>query len=271
MLVELALSLAPGLVITLRVARKIAAVVRLCQRRHKLAPKHLGQGLHWEQEVRFARWSAPLCVPMTVLCQHTTSHHRMHMDVALQVLRPGVQDQTERRCTPSHTHPPWVGRKLAQGLRGAGKQGVDHPARVGAIQGVEAVGQREHQVRIGHGQHLGQSALQPGVLGARTALRAMPVAAGVVLPVAVAAGVAAQLLTTQCSGAAGNDTAPGFGLGRAQGVGVQVRTAKAAQYLCHARGQGGHAAVRYSAGRPASRSSGSMSWGGLNWGLMRCR
>jgi hypothetical protein len=91
---------------------------------------------------------------------------------------------------------------------------------------------------VRHGQYLGQSALEPGVFGACSALRAVPVAAGVVLPVAVLTGITGQLLPTQGCGTAGSDAPPGFGLGGIQDVRCQVLRTKAAQYLGHGGGHG---------------------------------
>ena len=90
---------------------------------------------------------------------------------------------------------------------------------------------------------------------------------------AVATGITTELLPTQRGGATGNNTPPGFGLGCVQCVGYQIRWAKLAQCI----GQGGHAVatknacLRYNLGRPASRSRGSTSFGGRNWGLIMCR
>ena len=106
-----------------------------------------------------------------------------------------------------------IGRKFRQGLRSAGKQGIDHPARVRAIQRIQAVRQGQHHVGIRHIQHLSQSGLQPGLFGTGAALGAMTVAARVVLPLAVATGITGKTLTTQSRGAAGNYCPPGFGLG----------------------------------------------------------
>jgi hypothetical protein len=50
MFVEPALSITPSISVTLRVVRDVALVVGACQCRQKLAPKHLGQGLHRKQE-----------------------------------------------------------------------------------------------------------------------------------------------------------------------------------------------------------------------------
>lgn len=124
----------------------------------------------------------------------------------------------------------------AQRARGASKQGVDDPAGLASVQAVKLMGQGEDQVRVGHIEHLGQAALQPSVLGARTALRAVPVAARVVVPVLVTAVAASQALPAQSRCAAGADAPPRLGLGAAQGVRAQVGRPTAVQHL----GQRGH-------------------------------
>ena len=63
----------------------------------------------------------------------------MQVNVAAQVLRRGVQHQTENRCSSGHTHPFGIGGKFGQRLRRAGKQRADHPMRVRPIQGVQAM------------------------------------------------------------------------------------------------------------------------------------
>ena len=124
------------------IASAVSAAVVVCadQRRHELAPKYPGQGLHREQEVGFARWRCPL----TFFVQHPAGHDRVHMDMPLQVLAPGVQHQAEGRCAVCAAHPLWVGGKLRQGKGCAGKQRVNDPARVHCVQAVQAVRQREH-------------------------------------------------------------------------------------------------------------------------------
>jgi len=86
-------------------------------------------------------------------------------------------------------------------------------------------------MRVRHRQHLGQAPLQPGVFGARAALRAASVAARVVLPVAVRAGIAGEQLAAQHRRAASHDGPPGFSLRSAQEVIGQVRRAKLAQRI----------------------------------------
>ena len=106
---------------------------------------------------------------------------------------------------------------------------------MGAIQAIETVRQGEYQMRVRHGQHLGQAPLQPGLFGPRAALRAAAVAARVVLPVAVRAGITGEQLAAQRRRAASHDGSPGFGLRSAQEVIGQIRRAKLAQRI----GQGG--------------------------------
>lgn len=77
--------------------------------------------------------------------------------------------------------------------------------------------------------------LQPGVFGARAALRAAAVTARVLLPVAMQAGITGEQLAAERRRAASHDGPPGFGLRSAQEVISQIRRAKLAQRI----GQGG--------------------------------
>jgi hypothetical protein len=185
-----------------------------------------------EQEVGFARGRCPFAF----IVQHAAGHHRVHMDVPPQVLSPGMQHQTEGWRAVRAAHPFRVGGKLRQGRRYAGKQRINYPAWVCSVQVNEVVRQRKHQMRIRHRQHLGQSPLQPGIFGARAALRAASMAARVVLPASVASGITGQLLTTQRSCATGNDCPPGFRLRGAQDARCQIRGAELTQRI----GEGGH-------------------------------
>lgn len=180
---------------------------------------------------------------------------------------------------PDHRghHPARVGGKAAQGLRHAGKQGINHGSGLPAVQRVELMRQRKHQVGVRDIQHLGHTRLQPGLFGACPAGGAVAVTAGVVLPVAVIAMVAGQTLPTQCGGATGTDGTPCFGLGCAQCVGAQVGPAvllqhsgKGGLHRCPAQ-KGAWAWIGVCGGSAASKSSGSMPGVGLNCGLMRCR
>ena len=172
-LVELALARSPGGGLALRVKLKFARLVRCRQRRHKLATKHLRQRSDRKQEV----WLARRRTPAAVFGQHAASHHAMNMQVHRQLLRPGVQHQAEGRLAMGHAHPLRVDGELAERLGRTGKQGINQPTRVCAVEAVQTVRQCEHQMRVGHVEYLGQSPLQPGVFRPCAALRAMAVAA----------------------------------------------------------------------------------------------
>jgi hypothetical protein len=63
-------------------------------------------------------------------------------------------------------------------------------------------GEREHHVVILDGQQIGLPGFQPALRGLGLALRAVPVAAGVVADLLVTAGIAAQCMSSQRRGAA---------------------------------------------------------------------
>ena len=152
----------------------------------------------------------------------------MHMDVATQVLRPGVQHQGESSCG---AEPARVRGELAERGRRALHQHAVHPARVELRQGVEDVRQREDQVAVRYRQQLGQLGLAPGVAGVVLALWAMPVATGVEQPLFLPAPVAALQLPAQRRRATSDDGSPGTRLRRAQRVIAQIIRSEAAQHL----------------------------------------
>ena len=225
---------APGGNLPLRVPFDLAVFVRVRQRRHELASKHLGQRVHREQEVGLASGRRP----MAFLGKRAASHHRVQMDMALQILRPGVQYQAECGSAVCVIHPLVAGGKLRQCLRRTGEQGVDHPAGMRAIQAVEAVRQGKHQVGVRHRQYFGQTTLQPGVFGPCTALRAMPVPARMVLPVTMVTGIARQLLPAQRGGATRNNAPPGFFLRCVQGVLFEKSGSALPQRICQSGSHG---------------------------------
>ena len=136
-LIELLLTLTPCRLAPLRIKCDLAAAMGLCQSCHELATKYLGQRLHREQKVWLARWSMPL----TLRIQHPAGHHHVHLQMKLQILRPGVQHQTESASATTHTHPFGIGGKFCQRFGGAGKQGVNQPSRVDTIQRIQTVRQ----------------------------------------------------------------------------------------------------------------------------------
>jgi hypothetical protein len=93
---------------------------------------------------------------VAALVQAAAGHQRVHVDVAAQVLRPGVQHQREGA---GGAQPAGVGGELAQRGRHALHQRAVHPAVIAAGQAVEGVRQREHQVAVRHRQQLRQPGL----------------------------------------------------------------------------------------------------------------
>ena len=171
--------------------------------------------------------------------QAPAGHQGVHVHVAAQVLRPGVQHEGEGA---DGAEPAWVGGKLAQGRRDAAQHGLVEPARMRSGQRVELVRQREHQVAVGQLQQLGQPRGAPGLALTRLALGAGAVATGVVLPARVAAAVALQPLAAQGAAAAAEDVAPRARLRRAELMLAQVLRPEVPQHIGKRQG---HAAPRY--------------------------
>ena len=174
-------------------------VVGLRQRLHELAPEHPRQRVHREQEVARALGFDPVRVAVGIAAQRPAGHQRMHVQVASQVLRPGVQHQREGADA---AQPARVGGELGERGGRALHQRVVDPARVHRGQRVELVRQREHQVAVRHVEQLGQPRRAPGIARTGLALRAMPIAARVPAPRLGTAAVAAQALAAQCRRAA---------------------------------------------------------------------
>ena len=96
--------------------------------------------------------------------------------------------------------------------------------------------QGEHQVEVRHRQEFAPSLSQPGFLGPGLALRAMPVAAGVIAVAGGAATIAGLDVATQRRRAATEDGTPDSGLRRRKIVRGEVSRAVPAQHLGQARG-----------------------------------
>jgi hypothetical protein len=116
------------------------------------------------------------------------------MQMLRQRLAPGVQHQ---RCRDLATEPARVGAELDQRCRHRfEQQAVDRP-RIALRKRVHRVGQREHQMEVRHRQQLGAPGDEPALLGQGLALRAMPIAAGVVVIAQRRAGIAALDVAAQ--------------------------------------------------------------------------
>jgi hypothetical protein len=186
------------------------------------------------------------------------------MDVPLQVLRPGVQHQAERRCTlqprPSTLDWPQTRSAFARcrqtGCRSpsAGGRRTSALRLCGSVNTKCAYGTGNtsasrpcSQASLARAPHCGQCRLRqewycqwlwPQVSQASC----WPPSAAVRHAAIPRQALAWAVLRAWC---------------------VQIRTAKAAQHLCHGgQGPGWPCGCALQAGRPASRSSGSMSLGG---------
>jgi hypothetical protein len=165
------------------------------------------------------------------LGQHPAGHHRMQVKMGCQVLRPDVQHQAEGRRAVGAAHP--LAANWPRVCAVQANKVIDDPSRMGAVQAIETVRQGEHQIRVRHGQHLGQASL------ARAALRAPAVAPRVVLPVAVRASITGEQLAAQYRCAASHVGPQGFGLRSAQEVIGQMISHISLTKLAQRIGQGG--------------------------------
>lgn len=191
--------------------------------------------MHREQEALAAGGGDPARRGIFTLAQRPAGHQRVHVDMAAQVLRPGVQHEGEGRRA---AQPARVGRELGERGSGLVHERVVDPACMRAGQRVELVRQREDEVAVGNGEQLAQARRTPGVAASALALRAVAVAAGVPAPVLGGAAVAAQPLAAECRGAASDDGAPGARLRAAEQVVAQVPGPEAAQHLGQRGGHG---------------------------------
>lgn len=218
--------LAPQRIDAGRIPRQFAGATGVLQRLHELAPEHLGQGMHGEQESGRSTRSYPAAGALRVALQCPAGHQRVHMQVPSQVLR--MQHQRERADA---AEPARVGGKLAEGGGRALHQRVVDPAGMLGRQRVELMRQREHQVAVRHIEQFGQPCCAPSLALTRLALRAVAVAARMPPPLLGTAAIAAKALATQRRGAATDDGAPGARHGSAQAVPAQVAGAEVLQHL----------------------------------------
>ena len=144
--------------------------------------------------------------------------------------REGVQhgEKTEMSCEPGL---PNFEQRLGDGT----KQDAVDDAPVLKRQGTELMRQREHDMKVDDGQQVAQSLVEPLCSCRGLALRAMPVAAGVVGHLAVVALVALKHVAAQSLGAAGCDVGENPALlGRSCHLAVETSLAGS-----HDSGQGG--------------------------------
>jgi len=122
------------------------------------------------------------------------------MQVLGEPLAPGVQ---HHRDADSAAQPARVLAEFEERCTsGVKEQPVDH-ARIALGEGIEFMGQGEHDVEIGHRQELRLPGSKPTLLGQGLTLRAVPVAAGVIGIAQLPALIAAGNVAAQCRSAAG--------------------------------------------------------------------
>ena len=179
---------------------KIAAVVGAFQEVDEFPAKDTAEDSHGEKK--------GLLSPPTALARNPTGptrsqsasgHHTVDMGVVHQILAPGVKYRQEAYFG---TEMLGIGRHLLECLCRCPKKDAVHDALVLNRQGTDFFRHGKDHVEVRDRQQFGLPCLQPGGTGCRLALRAVAVAAGVVLDPLVPTFVAALHMPTQCRGPA---------------------------------------------------------------------
>ena len=100
------------------------------------------------------------------------------MEVLSEVLPPGVEHHGDAELT---AEPPGIAAELEQGLRGGVEQQAIDEGGMALGEGVEFVGQGEHDVPVTNVEEVGALALDPSGLRERLTLGAVAIAARGVL------------------------------------------------------------------------------------------
>ncbi len=178
-------------------------------------------------------------------------------------LAPGVQHQG---CRDLAAKPTRVLTELEERCRDAlEQQRVEHPG-IALCQGVQFMGQRKHQMKVRHRQKLGAPGSEPAFLGERLALRAVPVAAGVVVVAKPPARIAALEVAAERLGAAVLNRAHRPVLHRNKAVRRQIRRPKA----CEDLGQFYLYPCRIRTGRMRAHGALAVRWIGSLQQIERC-
>ncbi len=226
------MSAAFGIVIGVvrRVVRDQPGSVRRVQGIEELGAERPRQGADREQEARVAFRPDPFAVCI----EPAASHQDMDVEVAAQILGPGMQDQGERRF---RAEPAGVAGEFGERFGDAAQQRVIRPLAVKPRQAVQPVRQRKDQVCVRGRQQFGDAPPHPLVFCARLAGGAMAVAARMEDVFPMAAVVAFHRLAAQGRGAAVEHGAHGFRLRPADTVRVKVFLAECLENL---RQRSGH-------------------------------
>jgi hypothetical protein len=151
----------------------------------------------------------------------------MYVQVATQILRPGVQHQREG---PHATEPARVSGELIECGGSTVHERVIDPAWVGCGQGVERMGEREDQVAVGHVEQLREPISPPLITSATLTSGAMSIAARVPAPLLSGAAIAAHALAAQSTGAARDNGTPDPLLHTAERVMAHIVCAQVRQH-----------------------------------------
>ena len=173
---------------------QLPATMRLLQFFEEAAAEQPRQHAHRQEEARLAGDPA-----LAVGRKPAAGHDAVHMRMMRQRRAPGVQHQ---RDADLRTEMLRIGGDRAQRLGGDVEQQAVDDCLVVVGDGADRRRQREDHVVVRHGQQIGLPCLEPALRGARLALRAMPVAAGVVGDLRLCARMTAQHMSAQRRAAA---------------------------------------------------------------------
>ena len=146
----------------------------------ELAAEDFAENVLGEEEAK-----APGMHPVRVIVRETAGgDYAMNMRMVLQLLIPGMENAEETNLGPEV---PGICGDLDQSLgAGAEEQSIDH-FLVLKGQRRQLMRKREYHMSVGSGQQFGPSRFEPAVARLALALRAVPVAAGVIGDGAMAA------------------------------------------------------------------------------------
>src|SRR5215208_2213698 len=221
-----------------------------------LAPKQRREHPDGQEEIRAGRADPPPPVQR----QPAARDDAVQVRVLGQLLAPGMEDREKSDSSPQLLR---VGGDLQQRLLGtAEQQVVEHPL-VAPDQIVELGRKSEDHVEVRHRQQLLAAPLQPALLVQALALRAVPVAAGVVEDLRRTALITLVEVAAQSGGATVLDGPHRPQVMARQSMLLAILRAKLAEDVSHLQSGGGHGAPAQSgesAGVSTRRSRGLTIW-----------
>jgi hypothetical protein len=163
----------------------------------KFSAKQCAQNADRKQVARAGR------NPATAIgTEAAASHDAVQMRMKAQIARPGVKDRGD---TQQPTQAFSICAELEEGLRSRLEQQGIQEASISEHQRTQLGRQREHHVKVMHGQDALLAGIEPAVLRQCLALWTVPVAARVVLWLPMAAAGAQLDVSAESSGATSGD------------------------------------------------------------------